>query len=319
MRRFLLRTVLALVAFVAVVVLLAVAVPPDANGYLQAYNRKLALLDTVPSPRIILVGGSNLAFGIDSRQLQDSLHRRVVNMGLHGGMGIRLPLGDVLSRLREGDVVVLAMEYGNFFGGGNGEPETLPQLMAATRWRGMGRLNARQWQNVVVGMPRLAAANAWRLARAALGGPLHTPASDTVYRYVASGFNDLGDEVSHWTLPPGEVEPSPPFAPRPIDPGFMLWLDATLQACESRGATVVMLPPICPRRHFACAYAPTIARALDSIGRPYAAPPPTLALPDTCAYNGGYHVNRAGVTQATSRIIAILKRGRGEGRIRSEE
>ncbi|MBQ7689902.1 MAG: hypothetical protein IJT30_01740 [Muribaculaceae bacterium] len=307
MRRFLVRTIAAIVSFVSIVVLLAVAVPPDENGYLWVYNRKLALLDTVPPPRIILVGGSNLAFGIDSHRIQDSLHCRMVNMGLHGGIGIRLALEDVEARLHEGDLVVVAMEYGNFFGGGNGEPETLPALMAATGWRDMGRLNARQWQNVVAGIPRLAAANAKRLLRAALGGGLDTPSSSVSYRYVAAGFNDLGDEVSHWTLPPGSVEPSRPFTPRGIDADFMHWLETALHACRQRGATVVMLPPICPRQHFGCTYAPAIAQSLDSIGYPFAASPLALTVPDSCAYNGGYHVSRQGVDIATARIIALLR------------
>lgn len=306
MKRFLVRSVVAIVAFVTVVVFLAVAIPPDGNSYLQAYNHKLALLDSVAPPRIILAGGSNLAFGIDSHRIQDSLHCHVVNMGLHGGIGIRLVLGDVLARLHRGDVVVVAMEYGNYFSGGNGEPETLPALMAATGWHHMSRLNGQQWQNVVLGMPRLAAANVKRMLRAAMGGSLDSPSCNDSYRYVASGFNDLGDEVSHWTLPPGDVELSQPFTPRIINADFMHWLDGTLHACQQRGATVVMLPPICPRQHFGCTYDPAIAHALDSIGYPYAAPPAWLTVPDKCNYNGGYHVNRMGVDIATARIIAML-------------
>ena len=38
----------------------------EQDGYLQAYNKKCQLLEDTPSPRIIFVGGSNLAFGFDS-------------------------------------------------------------------------------------------------------------------------------------------------------------------------------------------------------------------------------------------------------------
>ena len=292
----------------AIVVLLAVAIPPDNNGYLCAYNNKLALLDTVPQPRIILIGGSNLAFGVDSHRIQDSLQRHVLNMGLHGGIGIRLVLSDVLARLRKGDVLVLAMEYGNFFSGGNGEPETLPTLMTATEWKDMGRLSAQQWQNVVVGMPRLAAANIKRLIRAILGGSLHSPSNNTSYRYVASGFNDLGDEVSHWTLPSNDMEQSQPFTEHRINLDFINWLSSTIQTCERDSAIVVILPPVCPMKHFACCYDPAIAHALDSIGHPYAVDPVAMTVADSCCYNGGYHVNRSGVDINTGRIIALLRR-----------
>ena len=308
MRRFIARVVVAVGLFVLVVLVMALAVPADRNAYLQAYNMKLALLDTVPSPRIIFVGGSNLAFGLDSHRIQDSLGCHVVNMGLHGGLGIRLPMCDVLEQLRAGDVVVLQMEYGNFCSGGNGEPETLPQLMVATKWRHIARLNAAQWQNVVIGLPRLAAANAKRLVCAALGASLDSPNADKSYSYVASSFNDLGDEVSHWRLPPRAVETSAFQASKPVDGDFIHWLDATLLECERRGATVVLLPPICPETHFRCCYNVGVSQALDSIGRPYAIMPQAMAVPDDCAYNGGYHVNYKGVETATLRIIAVMKR-----------
>ena len=61
--------------------------------------------------RVLLAGGSNLAFGVDSKRLEDSLGLPVFNLGLHGGLGVRFMLNEVSDIMRKGDKVVLSIEY----------------------------------------------------------------------------------------------------------------------------------------------------------------------------------------------------------------
>lgn len=67
----------------------------EQDGYLQAYNKKCQLLEDTPSPRIIFVGGSNLAFGLDSQRIKDSLNINVINYGLHAGIGLKYMIDDI--------------------------------------------------------------------------------------------------------------------------------------------------------------------------------------------------------------------------------
>lgn len=78
---------------------------------------KRVMLDASPSPRVILVGGSNLMFGVDSAVLQESLGVTVANMGVFGGLGLLAPLEVMLPHVREGDTVVLVPEYTLLFTG----------------------------------------------------------------------------------------------------------------------------------------------------------------------------------------------------------
>jgi hypothetical protein len=78
---------------------------------------KRVMLDANPSPRVILVGGSNLMFGVDSALLQESLGVTVANMGVFGGLGLLAPLEVMLPHVREGDTVVLVPEYTLLFKG----------------------------------------------------------------------------------------------------------------------------------------------------------------------------------------------------------
>ena len=78
---------------------------------------KRVMLDASPAPRIILVGGSNLMFGVDSALLEQSLGVPVVNMGIFGGLGLVAPLDVILPHVRPGDTVVLVPEYTLLFTG----------------------------------------------------------------------------------------------------------------------------------------------------------------------------------------------------------
>ena len=83
-------------------------------------NDKLRLLQEQASPRIVLVGGSNLNFGIDSAEIERRTGFHPVNMGLNVGDGLAFMLKNVKPWLRQGDVVVISPEYehfGNFFNG----------------------------------------------------------------------------------------------------------------------------------------------------------------------------------------------------------
>ena len=86
------------------------------DNYLAAVLEKDRLIRNAASPKIVLVGGSNLAFGIDSKMMQDSLGKTVVNMGLYAKLGLKYMLAQVRPYIREGDIVVVVPEYDQFYG-----------------------------------------------------------------------------------------------------------------------------------------------------------------------------------------------------------
>ncbi len=98
------------------------------HNYLAAIIDKHERLKNTKSPRIIFIGGSNLAFGLDSKQVEDSLNRNVVNMGLHAGIGLRFMLSEVKESIRSGDCLVIIPEYDHFFSLLDGE-RTLCELL----------------------------------------------------------------------------------------------------------------------------------------------------------------------------------------------
>ena len=63
-------------------------------------------------PRIFLVGGSNVAFGLDSHQIEKEIGMTTINFGCIAGIGPEIVLSSMMPTLRNGDNIIFAWEYG---------------------------------------------------------------------------------------------------------------------------------------------------------------------------------------------------------------
>lgn len=75
-------------------------------------NERLCSLD---GAKIVLVGNSNWAFGVDSQKLEEAMGMPVVNMGMHGGIGNPFNEQAAVQNIHEGDIVIIS--YSNFADG----------------------------------------------------------------------------------------------------------------------------------------------------------------------------------------------------------
>ena len=87
--RFGLRAAVFAAPLAAAILGLWIVAPPEPTSLLTAHVDKMERLRATPSPRVVVVGGSNVAYGIDSSRLEASLGRPVVNLGTSGGLGLR--------------------------------------------------------------------------------------------------------------------------------------------------------------------------------------------------------------------------------------
>ena len=75
--------------------------------YTSALIDKVNRLESINEPKIILVGHSNLSFGIDSKMLEDEIGMPVVNLGLHGGLGNAFHENIAKLNINKGDIVIV--------------------------------------------------------------------------------------------------------------------------------------------------------------------------------------------------------------------
>ncbi|MVM29562.1 hypothetical protein GO755_05925 [Spirosoma sp. HMF4905] len=85
--------------------------------YVAASLDKEYRLEHVTTPRIVFVGGSNLALGLNSQQLSKETGYSVINMGLHAGLGLNFILNETQKSIKPGDIIILSIEH--FLGDGN--------------------------------------------------------------------------------------------------------------------------------------------------------------------------------------------------------
>lgn len=81
--------------------------PQYTGEYNASLMDKVERLKSVEEPKIVLIGDSNLSFGINSAMLEDAFGMPVVNMGFHGGADN--PFHEEMAKLKvtDGDIYVL--------------------------------------------------------------------------------------------------------------------------------------------------------------------------------------------------------------------
>ncbi|TWV99268.1 hypothetical protein [Chitinophaga pinensis] len=112
MRTFLIKVIFFSSLLLAIVIGCATRVPEfEKENFIGSIVEKHKRLDSISGPRLLLAGGSNVAFGVNSKSVEDSFHLPVVNMSLHAGLGLDFVLGELKATVRKGDVVLLVPEY----------------------------------------------------------------------------------------------------------------------------------------------------------------------------------------------------------------
>jgi hypothetical protein len=174
-----------------------ISVPFNDDNYYLALLEKHTILEKTPQPRIILIGGSNLAFGIDSEKMKNELNVSIVNSGLHAGIGLNYMLNDLKPYLNDGDIIIIIPEYDVVKK--DGEPESLAAMIDMNP-RSITYLNQKEFLNLHIIGTRLFRNKVTLLEnnffkKLELWSPPVT--NNTTFKYTRYGFNQYGDEVSH--------------------------------------------------------------------------------------------------------------------------
>ena len=112
MKRFMMKVVI-LIAFTCIIMLGIVSFDryiiggQYKLGYQASLVDKIERLESINESKIILVGNSNLAFGIYSDQIEEDIGMPVVNLGLHGGLGNAYHEEIAKLNINEGDIVIV--------------------------------------------------------------------------------------------------------------------------------------------------------------------------------------------------------------------
>ena len=177
------------------IIIVGFGLPPDPlfkNSFYFAQLDKNLLLKTTVSPRLILVGGSNISFGVDSKILKDSLKLNPINTGIDARLGLKFMLHNTLPYIKRGDIVVIVPEYNQFYDGfSEGKTELLAMIDVT---KTLCKIDLSQFLMILPLAPSYALAK----FRKAVSPP--TFDNSTIGVYERKSFNSFGDTYIHWSL-----------------------------------------------------------------------------------------------------------------------
>ncbi len=159
------------------------------TNYVRAMTDKYNRLISVDEPKIVLIGDSNLAFGVDSEYIQNMTGMPVVNMGLHGGLGNSVQTEIAMSNVRNGDIYVLV--YSDFAQDKDIYQKDLTLVMLGHNKELWDRLSIKQKMELIPAIPDYIFSSMSLYIRGRGNEEIEEALSD----YSRAGFNESGDNT----------------------------------------------------------------------------------------------------------------------------
>jgi len=308
MKRFFVRMLFVLL-WVITLAVLAFLLPPspfEESSLEFSQIDKNKLLAQTPSPRIILVGGSNVPFGVDSQMIKDSLNLNPVNTGVNAVLGLKFMLRNVAQFVKPGDIVLLCPEYDQFYGSfADGDSDLVLVLCDAVPQTAR-LLDSKQLFHLIKYFPGY--------VRDKLNPFIYikhfdikrsTGTIDGVY--YRNAFNKYGDNSLHRKF--GHQK----FAPYPTIEGELSFsvfkeLETFRGQVTARHASLfVTFPPYQDRSYDnSLSKIDAVEKGLKQRGFKLISRPKEFRFPDSLMFNAPYHLSGKGVVLYTNSLINEL-------------
>lgn len=307
------KTILIILSFVCLPLVLAAVLCVFTFGLPAQYSEtflgemkyKLERLENASGKRIIIVGGSSVAFGQDSALIEANLAGyAVVNFGLYGDLGTKIMLDLAEDGVRKDDIVIISPELNEqtlslFFSG-----ETFWQA-ADGNYGILPHVRRENIGSVIAEMPEFAAKKVGYAVNGA-------PDPDDIYR--RSSFNEYGDIKSglrpHNAMRRGfDITRPVTFDPAILSDEFIDYLNKFASSVKKRGAEVYYR--ICPVNDRALSGEYTADGFYDYLDErldfEILGNPNESVIGWKYFYDSNFHLNDSGVILNTRNIIRDIK------------
>jgi len=287
---------------VTAILLLAMSFGPNASrvDYVEGVIAKHKRLDALSSPKVMVIGGSNATFGIDSELLETGLCKPAVNMSIHASLGFRFMVDEVKGSIGEGDLVIAALEHSSY---SHPAKDNDLHILLVDRWPEAIRFTP--WYTrprVIMGVMVMRAQGAWKI----FTGAWKDDSQHQVYR--ASGFNERGDLVSHLGLPPwGPArQQSVGYSEPVIDDAFWPIAMELADSVRAHHAQLVFVWPVVANTSYRPQVCKVIEEGLVEHGLTMVGSTEDYTMPDSSFHDTHYHLRSAGRQLRTARLVRDL-------------
>lgn len=278
-----------------------IVMPQYLNNYQAALIDKNERLCSIDGPKVVLIGNSNLVFGLDSAAIEEALGMPVVNMGMHGNLGNPFIEQAALKNVHEGDIVILS--YSNF---DDGDVIRNPQLAWITIENHLelySYIRPKDWKDMIKAYPTYFR-NCLNLWSQGIGN------MDSGTEYSRLQFNEYGDNIYDRPALVPETDFSLVHIPA-IGDATVDRINALDQQLKEKGATLLVAAyptPICeytPDREEYVAFSDEID---DLLTCPLISRYEDYMMDKELFYNTYLHLNNQGVQVRTALLIEDLQK-----------
>ena len=283
------------------------------DTFMGELKSKYERLKETSGKRIVLVGGSGVAFDCDSVLMDDFFPSyEIVNFGMYAGLGTKAVMDLSENYIHEGDIVILSPEQSrqtlsNYF---NGEY----MWQAADGAFGMLRdLNSENFEAMLGNFPRFALEKLNYVMKG------QKPQTDSIYQ--KKSFNTYGDieldTCRENILPNGyDVNQKVRFTEDVVQPEFMDYMNDWAKRLEKKGAVVWYR--YCPVNKLSvedmddlAAYDVFLRQKLDF---PVIGNPENSLMEAELFFDTNFHLNQPGKEVNTVQLIRDMKAMLGDDR-----
>lgn len=296
--------------FLSVVTFIMATPPQYSASFTGALNEKYDRLCSIKENKIVVVGGSSVAFGLDSAALEEYTGMPVVNFGLYAALGTKLMLDLSEDGIKKGDVVVIAPEL---------DPQTLSMYFNSRTtlealdddYSMMLDVGFDNWFNLFGGM--------WSFAGDKLALMLSDVPPVPDVRYNSANINEYGDYsgerkenvMAYWYDKNTPINLTPDM----LGDGFSEfadYLNGYITRLKLKGAEVYF--SFCPMNEMALTVGTTaeskaalVELLKESINCEFISDIDDYILEAGYFFDTNFHLNDAGVKVRTARLAKDLK------------
>ncbi len=298
----LLSLIAALIPLLLPVTVILALPPLYSDSFVGVLDDKVERLDSAEGEKVVIIGGSSVAFGIDSELMEAELGKTVVNFGLYAAIGNLAMMELSRSSIGRGDTVILAPEM---------DPQSLSMyfntdmtLKAIDEDLGLifrfsndskMKLLGGLWSHA---LQKLEASKGEKTAPKGI--------------YSADSFNEYGDikaGIRPENVMPLYYDPNTPItlSPEIVEAAFIDYVNEYTAYCRLRGAKVCFSYSPMNEAALVDTTADDIyefeAYLADELDCEIISFAETYIMEAGYFYDTNYHLNDAGVTYRTRRLI----------------
>lgn len=256
-------------------------------------------------PSVILVGGSSVVFGFNSPLISDSLHKPIINDGLHAGVGMKLLVDNCKRFLKPGDTLVVIPEYSHFFGDQAWGHVILADLfyLAPTDFSTM--LVPQQWFALAENTP-----GHIRSKMSFFISKITHSAVDK--EYSVSSFNQYGDKTEHYGKPNKGFNHN--YSPKDeiddVNTTYIKILFQQIKEIQQEGVKVLLYPPSMAESYYESEKINVryVNETLQKNGFSFLCSPEDCVYSDSLFYDSYYHLNEEGATINSLNLINCIRK-----------